>query len=147
MHQSIQPSNSSHAYPEQKVQRVFILAGTLFQLILFPFAATLFTADSSLGVLAVLFFPVYIAGGGLFGMVIMSIIGTWHVHKKRTLKEGWWRQTFFAGYLITTVFYVIFLNSMIGVSHLLAIGLIGGISAVLAGMSALPAAEEGKAFN
>ena len=142
-----QPHDHLDVYPEHKVQRIFILAGTLFQLILFPFAAMLVTADSSIGVLAVLFFPVYLVGGGLFNMVIMSGISTWLVHKKCVIKQGWWRQAFLVGYLITTIFYVIFLNSMIHIPHLLAIGLTGGVSTVLAGMSALPTEEEEKAFN
>lgn len=138
-----QPSDRLNVYPEEKVHRIFILSGTFFQLILFPFAATLFTADNSIGLLAILFLPIYIIGGGLFGMAIMSVISTWHVHKKRSMKKGWWIQTFLVGYLITTLFYLLFLSSMIAILHLLAIGLTGGVSAVLAGMSALPTAEEG----
>ncbi|MEN6669511.1 hypothetical protein AAJP47_03955 [Psychrobacter sp. B38] len=137
---STQPSDRLNVYPEKKVHRTFILSGTLFQLILFPFAATLFTADASIGLMAILFFPIYILGGCLFGLAIMSIVSTWHVHKKRFIKKGWWIQTFSVGYLITTVFYVIFLSSMIGILPSLAIGLAGGVSAVLAGMSALPTA-------
>lgn len=140
---STQPSNGLNVYPKEKVQKTFILSGTFFQLILFPFAATLLTADDSIGLLAILFFPIYIVGGGLLGMVIMSIISTWHVHKKRFIKKGWWIQTFLVGYLITTILYVMFLSSMIGIPYLLVIGLTGGVSAVLAGMSALPQVEEG----
>lgn len=137
-----QPSDRLNVYPEEKVHRIFILSGTFFQLILFPFAATLFTADNSIGLLAILFLPIYIIGGGLFGMAIMSVISTWHVRQKRYIERGWWIQTFLVGYLVTTVFYAIFLSSMIDILHLLAISLTGGVSAMLAAMSALPTLDE-----
>ena len=139
---STQPSNSLNIYPEKKVHRTFILSGTLFQLILFPFITILFTSDESIGLLVIFFFPVYIIGGGLLGMSMMSIISAWHVSKKRFIKKGWWIQTFLVGYIVTTVFYLLFLSSIAGIPYLLGIGLTGGISTVLAGMSALPTLEE-----
>lgn len=139
---STQPNNSLNVYPKKKVHRTFIISGTLFHIILFPFITTLFTADDSIGLLVILFFPIYILGGGLVGMIVMSAISTWHVHQKRYIERGGWIQTFLVGYLVTIVFYVIFLSSMIDILHLLAIGLTGGVSAMLAAMSALPTLDE-----
>lgn len=139
---SNQPSNDLDVYPEKQVHRTFILTGTLFQLILFPFIATLFSGDESVGLLVVFCLPIYLIVAGLLGLITMSIISTWLVSKKRYIQQGWWIQTFLVGYFVTTVFYVFFISSMTSISYWLALSLTGGISAVLAGMSALPTLEE-----
>lgn len=129
---------STDSHSAKKVHKTFMFTGALFQLTLFPVVAMLFTSDQSIGLLIVLFFPLYLLGGGLLSLGTMAIIADWHIKKQRFIRQGWWLHTFMVGYIVTALFFIIFLSSVKALPIWLAISVTGGLSAVLAGMSSLP---------
>ena len=104
-----QPSHSLNEslaeYPKMKVTKLFLFVGALYELIIFPWIATLLSSDNS-------------------------------------IEDGWWIRTFFMGVLINALFFVWFIFSKFGLVIWFSISLTGGVSAVLAGMSALPVLKE-----
>lgn len=70
------------------------------------------------------------------------MMGKWHSYKEIYIQDGWWIRTFFMGVLINALFFVWFIFSKFGLVIWFSISLTGGVSAVLAGMSALPVLKE-----
>lgn len=141
-----QPSHSLNEslaeYPKMRVTKLFLFVGALYELIIFPWIATLLSPDDSIGLLFILFFPVYLIAGGLFAMPTTLMMGKWHSYKEVYIQDGWWIRTFFMGVLINALFFVWFIFSKFGLVIWFSISLTGGVSAVLAGMSALPVLKE-----
>lgn len=103
-----QPSHSLNEslaeYPKMKVTKLFLFVGALYELIIFPWIATLLSSDNSIGLLFILFFPVYLIAGGLFAMPTTLMMGKWHSYKEIYIQDGWWIRTFLWEFLLMLYF-------------------------------------------
>lgn len=124
--------NNSH-YPKKMVIFLFLTLGTLYQLILFPILVSLIMWNKDIGLAYAVAIPFYlIEGVFLIGMPTL-LCGIWLASKQTYKSKRWWVRVFVVGFSINATFFI-----GQDARTWLAISLVGGISALIVSMSALP---------